>query len=187
MCNSPTNSPEFATVVCSLTFSSPDRLFLGLRALTSMLFFSMATTMVFLTNELSQLLGPNITTSLEATNFICSRFTTSDDNFVAIKYVFDNTYLLVATSHIVLYHHIRKWKPNHPSPPLIRVGLTDSVGQIQMGLGPVELDENSDSGINFFDSNGHGSCCLDRGNYTVSGWSSSRSSVIELNYTIESN
>ena len=52
-----------------------------------------------------------------------------------------------------------------------------------MGLGPVELDENSHSGINFFDSNGHGSCCLDRGNYTVSGWSSSRSSVIELNYT----
>ena len=51
-----------------------------------------------------------------------------------------------------------------------------------MGLGPVELDENSDSGINFFDSNGHGSCCLDRGNYTVSGWSSSRSSVIDTGF-----
>ena len=73
-----------------------------------MLFFSIATTIVYLANELSQLLSPNITTSLEVTNFICSRFTTSDDNFAAIKYVFDNTYLLVATSHVVLYHHIRK-------------------------------------------------------------------------------
>ena len=137
------------------------------------LFFSIATTVACLANELAQLLGLNITNSLEAINFFYSRFTTFDDNFAAIKYVIDNTYLLAITSHVVLYHYIEKWKLNHPSPPPNQVRLTDSVGHIQMGLGLIELDKNSDSGIKFFDSNCHGSCCLDRGNYIVSGWSSS--------------
>ncbi|KAJ9154081.1 hypothetical protein P3X46_027455 [Hevea brasiliensis] len=45
-------------------------------------------------NELAQLLGPNITNSTAAADFICSRFTTSENNFTATKYAVDNTYLL---------------------------------------------------------------------------------------------
>ncbi|XP_050218490.1 ammonium transporter 1 member 1 [Mercurialis annua] len=45
-------------------------------------------------DELAQLLGTNVTNSLQAASFICSRFTASDDNFTATKYAVDTTYLL---------------------------------------------------------------------------------------------
>ncbi|WCJ24156.1 ammonium transporter 1 1 [Euphorbia peplus] len=44
--------------------------------------------------DLATLLGPNITNSAAIADFICTRFTTSDDNFTATKFAIDNTYLL---------------------------------------------------------------------------------------------
>ncbi|XP_065862932.1 ammonium transporter 1 member 1 [Euphorbia lathyris] len=54
----------------------------------------MAGTFTCSATELAQLLGPNITNSAAAADFICSRFISSDDNFTATKFAIDNTYLL---------------------------------------------------------------------------------------------
>ncbi|KAJ8763934.1 hypothetical protein K2173_003716 [Erythroxylum novogranatense] len=45
-------------------------------------------------DQLTPLLGPNVTNAAAVADFICSRFSTAADNFTATQYAVDSTYLL---------------------------------------------------------------------------------------------